>query len=132
MTFTATFPIGYYPGSPRELFIEDAPLVVEFEADVRVERDPVEVDWPPVVVRGVSIDCDASSVDIESAMLGVECWMCEGKGWWYSLIRRYTGDRFTCTKCVEGIRQSNVLPTLTEDTLAQLRDTCAEYAAKGE
>lgn len=126
MTFTATFPIGYSPGSPRELYIEDEPLVVEFEADVRIERGPVEVGWPPVVKRGVSIDCDVGSVEIESAMLKGRCERCEGKGTMYLL--GFIEAAVECYVC-NGIGkcQSDILPTLSAPDLARLKEDCAEW-----
>lgn len=128
MTFTATFPIGYAPGSPRELYNEDEPLVVEFDADVRVEQDPVEVDWPPVVERGVSVDCDASSVEIESAMLDVKCKECRGSG---RMTEKFPGRHVAhnCSVCWgDGHQPTDILPTLSAPDLTRLKEDCAEWA----
>ncbi len=132
MTFTATFPIGYYPGSPRELFIEDAPVTVEFEADVCVERDPVEVDWPPAVERHVAVDCDMGGVKIQDVMLDVECgaWGGAGENCPGAEGRRmliHTG--VCCRSCNgHGSQFTDILPTLSPADLTRLRKECAEWA----
>lgn len=128
MTFTATFPIGWSPGSPKELFTEDEPLVVEFEADVRIDWDPVDTDWPPVIDRGVSVECEPSSVDIESAMLDVECERCEGSGQMTVRIEYYE-EQEKCTDCNgTGKCHLDIFPTLSAPDLARLKEECAEYA----
>ena len=122
MTFTATFQIGYYPGSPRELFIEDAPVTVEFEADVCVERDPVEVDWPPVVERHVAVDCDMGGVRIESVVLEVNCRDAAHTHWWGAPAAQ-------CPHCQGSLTQlADILPTLSPADLTRLREECAEWA----
>lgn len=122
MTFTLTIQDFSPSDDALEKLLDGCATVrVEFEAYPRVYWDPVETDWPPVIQRGVSVNCDMGNVVIGEVWADVECERCAGSEFW----------ELDCCCATPGsvyAVATDIFSRLSAPDLIRLKEECAEYA----